>query len=87
MDNPYYDVHETSLSKLSEHDWNVLSSRWRRGIDWNVAKLGKRHWYILGEQFKAWRLFKTKTAAYEAHNVIMLAEARSRAAKRYELAK
>ena len=66
-------VRETSLSKLSEHDWKVLSSRHSRGIDWMVHKMG-RHWVITPSELKGFPLFKTKREAYEAADNLILAE-------------
>jgi hypothetical protein len=68
---------ETSLSKLSEHDWSILSNRWARGIDWNIEKLGKK-WHILGDT-GGFPLFKTKSAAYDALTNLILAESHHRA--------
>ena len=70
----YYDVHDTSLSKLDEHDWNVLKNRWCRGIDWCVRKIG-RQWMITLDHFDGFGLFKTKRAAMEAVDKLILAEA------------
>ena len=78
--NPYYDAHETSLSKLNEHDWMILSSRWGRGIDWYVHKIGSQ-WAII-DAFGHWPLFKTKRAAGEAADNLLLAESRYRSGKR-----
>ena len=68
----------TSLGKLSDHDWHVLSSRWSRGIDWNVAKVGKRHWRILGD-VGGFPLFSTKTAAFDAMSELICRESAHRA--------
>jgi len=68
----------TSLGRLSEHDWRVLSNRWARGIDWVVQKCGARHWRLL-EDLGGFPLFLTKRAAYEAGGRLILAEAQHRA--------
>lgn len=77
-------AHETSLSALSDHDWQVLSNRWARGIEWMVQKVGTRHWIIseVVPQFKAFGLFKTKREAFEAVTNLILAESHWRAAQR-----
>jgi len=75
--NPFYDAHETSLSKLDDHDWHILSSRWHRGIDWTVGKVGKR-WEITGRLGEGFPLFKTKTAAHDAASTLILMESRYR---------
>lgn len=74
-------AHETSLSKLSEHDWQVLSNRWARGVDWYVRKVGKRHWTPI-EALGRFPLFTTKKAAELAATNLILAESHWRAAKR-----
>jgi len=43
--------------------------RWGRGINWNVAKVGKK-WEITGRLGNGFPLFKTKTAAYEAASTL-----------------
>jgi hypothetical protein len=72
-------AHETSLSKLSDHDWNVLRSRWHRGIDWNVKRLG-HGWEIIGDLGRGFPIFPTKTMAYNAGEALILAESLRRAA-------
>ena len=79
--NPYFDANETSLSKLSEHDWAILSSRWSKGIDWYVHKLGSQ-WEVIESFGKKIPLFKTKRAAGEFADNLLLAESRYRAGKR-----
>lgn len=83
MQNPFADAYETSLSSLSHHDWCVLSSRYGRGIDHFVEKLSKG-WAIMGAEFRAFPIFKTKKAAYEAASKLILAESRWRYAKQWE---
>lgn len=75
--NPFYAAHETSLSKLSDHDWRILNSRFLRGIDWYVEKIGSR-WYP-SEAFGNWPPFRTKRAAGEAAENLVMAEVRHRA--------
>lgn len=68
----------TSLGILNSHDWAVLSSRWARGIDWMVSKIGNR-WYtpdVLGGLS-----FHTKREAGEFCSNLILREARHRAWK------
>ncbi len=77
MTNPFYDTYETSLGKLSGHDWNVLTSRWNHGIDYNIGKVGKR-WEILSFA-DAHPIFKTKREAYTYAENLILAESRHRA--------
>lgn len=76
--------HRTSLSDMSEHDWNILSARWARGIDWMVHKLGARHWEIVGfpTHNAGFPLFKTKREAHQKATDLLLAESHYRAAKR-----
>ncbi len=79
----YLGVGPTSLAELDAHDWAVLNSRWNRGIDWNVSKLGSQ-WKITSSlpQFTAFPLFKTKTAAWDAFENLMMQESRWRALQR-----
>jgi hypothetical protein len=76
-------AHSTSLSTLSDHEWHILSSRWSRGIDWTVCKMGRK-WIINIDHpsFRAFPLFRTKTAAYDAATNLILAESRYRASRR-----
>ena len=80
-DNPYYDAYETSLCSLSEHDWQILSNRHARGIDWYVHKLGSR-WEVIDLFGKNIPLFKTKRQAGEFADNLLLATSRYRAGKR-----
>ena len=68
---------ETSLSKLSSHDWMICQNRWTRGIDWVVEKVGKK-WTPLECFGKGWPLYKTKTEAYDRVTDLILMEARHR---------
>lgn len=79
--------YRTSLGALNDHDWNVLSNRWSRGIDWIVQKVGKRHWELIGFPTvnAGFPLFTTKTAAYDAGSKLILAESHYRSAKRHGL--
>ena len=70
---------ETSLGHLSDHEWQIVRSRWMRGIDWNVFKRG-RGWTLPAE-FGNFPIFKTKTAAYEAASNLICLETQSRAYK------
>jgi hypothetical protein len=72
-------VYETSLSSLSEHDWQILRNRWARGINWFVCKLGRK--WTLTSDFGSFPLFTTKTAAYEAGTALILAESAYRQQK------
>jgi hypothetical protein len=76
---------ETSLSKLSEHDWNILRNTWSRGVDWYVQKVGKRHWVPI-EAFGNFPLFKTKREADEAATTLLLWEARRAERRQHETA-
>jgi len=69
-------THETSLSKLDNHDWQILSHRWARGIDWCVEKIGRK--WAVQACFGNFPLFKTKTAAYNTVSALILAESRHR---------
>lgn len=84
MINPFYDAYETSLSKLDDGEWSQVSCRWSRGIDWNVHKVGKRHWEVAGRLGQGVRLFKTKTAAYEYGSNLILAESHWRGHQKWE---
>lgn len=53
-----------------------IQGRWCRGIDWCVAKDGRK-WRILGIDYPT--LFPTKKAAYERVTSMVLTEARRRA--------
>jgi len=83
MTNPFYSAHSTSLSNLDDGEWSQISCRWGRGIDWNVAKVGKK-WEITGRLGQGFPLFQTKTAAYEAASTLILAESSWRGHQRWE---
>ncbi len=68
---------ETRLSKLSSHDWMIVSGRWARGIDWVVQKVGGK-WTPLECFGTGWPLFKTKTEAYNRVSTLIQMEARHR---------
>ena len=82
--NPFYTAHSTSLSHLSDGEWSQVSCRWSRGTDWNVGKIGKRHWEVTGRLGQGAPLFTTKTAAYEYGSNLILAESRWRGHQRWE---
>lgn len=65
----------TSLGSLSDHDWQIIRHRWARGIDWNVQKVGKRHWEIVGRIGQGFPLFRTKKAAYDIGDELVRREA------------
>ena len=69
---------ETSLSVLTDGEWSQVSCRWARGINWNIHKVGKRHWEIGGRLGKGFPLFKTRTAAYNAGSTLILMESHHR---------
>ncbi len=71
---------ETSLSRLDNHDWQILSNAWSRGVDWYVRKVGCK-WCPI-EPFGAFPLFKTKREAEEAATRLILWESRCRAKRR-----
>lgn len=81
--NPFYDVHDTSLSNLTDHDWQVLRSRCMRGIDWTVQKLGRK-WTPLACFGKNAPLFTTKTAAGDYVDNLMRAERHYRSKLEWE---
>ena len=66
----------TSLGTLNSHDWAVLSSRWARGVDWMVTKIGKK-WYV--PDILGGISFRTKREAGEFCSNLILMEARHRA--------
>ncbi len=80
--NPFYDAYETSLSKLSEHEWRILQSTWARGEDYWIYKVGKK-WALI-DAFGGFPLFKTKTAAHDAGTKLILAESRHRRKLQWE---
>jgi hypothetical protein len=73
----------TSLSGLDDGEWQQLANTWARGWDWYVGKVG-RMWEITlpHPAFKAFPLFKTKTAASDAASKLILMESRYRAMRR-----
>lgn len=68
----------SSLGTLSDSEWNQLSARWGRGIDWIVHKVGRK-WEIGGRLGQGFPLFTTKTAAYEMATNLILRESHHRA--------
>jgi hypothetical protein len=75
------DAHETSLSKLSEHDWNVLRSHWSRFSGYAFCpKLGRK-WIAEGFGIRS-PLFKTKGEAERYVSNLILAESPWRAYQR-----
>jgi hypothetical protein len=75
-------VPPTSLSRLDDHDWSILSNRWARGAAWCVFKCGSR-WRV-ADDFGRFPLFKTKTAACEAVDTLICWESRHRAQRRLQ---
>lgn len=80
--NPFYNAHETSLSKLSDHDWNVLRHRAARGIDWTVEKIGRK--WAVQSCFGNFPMYRTKREAGEVAGNLILAESRWRAHEQWE---
>lgn len=69
----------TSLSTLSEHDWQVLSNHWAMfGIDGTVAKVGRK-WEIMGKLGTGFPLFTTKKRAFDVASELVCLEGRHRA--------
>lgn len=68
----------TSLSNLSEHDWQVLRHRWAAGA--NVARKVGRRWSVDDFVGKPWPHFRTRKAAVQAIDDLVCAESRHRAA-------
>lgn len=66
----------TTLSNLSEHDWQIISNRWSRGIDWVVTKSGSR-WAPMPSLMLP--TCRTKKEAYNAATDLVLREASHRA--------
>ena len=75
--NPFYAAHETSLSRLPEHDWQILRNRSHRGINWTVEKLGRR-WLVQG-CFGNFPSYRTKHEAGEMIDNLIIAESHHRA--------
>ena len=71
---------QTSLGRLSDTEWTMLSNRWARGVDWYVQKIGSQ--WAPADVFGKFPLFKTKRAAEEAASKLFLAESLHRAWKR-----
>lgn len=61
---------------MTRDRWTILHHRWARGIDWYVHKVGTR-WAIL-EAFGRFPHFRTKRAAGEVADALILAESRWR---------
>ena len=70
------DCYETSLSKMSDHDFYILVAAWARGIDWVVFKCGRK--WRTDDRFGNFPLFKTKAKAYETATNLLLIEGRYR---------
>jgi hypothetical protein len=77
---PQSDIVETSLARLSDHDWHILSNTWSRGVDWYVQKVGRK-WAPI-EIFGAFPLFKTKREAAAAATTLLLRESSNRSVAR-----
>ena len=77
------EINETSLARLSEHEWKILQATWSRGVDWYVTKVGRRWWTPI-DVFGAFPLFKTKREAEAAATTLFLWEARNRSLKRHQ---
>lgn len=65
----------TPLSRLSEHDWRIAQSRWSRGCDWYIRKVGRK-WEIT--LFDYPQTFTTKRAAIDFADSMLLSESRIR---------
>lgn len=74
-------ITETSLARLDDHEWQILSNTWARGVDWYVRKIGRRGWTPI-DIFGTFPLFKTKREAEQAATTLLLWESRNRALKR-----
>lgn len=81
--NPFYTAHETSLSLLSEHDWNVLRSHWSRFSGFSFCRKIGRQWTVEGFGIRG-PLFKTKTAAEQYVSNLICAESRRRSHQQWE---
>lgn len=77
MNNPFFDAHETSLGRLSEHDWRVLSAHHSMFSAYSLCRKLGRKWTVEGFGLTG-PLFKTKTAAAEYVTDLVLAEGRHR---------
>ena len=82
--DPFYAAYETSLSKLDDHEWNIIRNRWARGIDWCVGKVGRK-WQVIDCFGRGWPLFKTKTAAHDAVSNLVVAESHWRGKLRWDV--
>lgn len=69
----------TTLSHLSNSEWQQISNRWSRGIDWIVTKHGNR-WAVMPSLMLP--TYQTKKAAYEAATDLVLRESTHRALNR-----
>lgn len=81
--NPFFAAYETSLSKLSEHDWRVLSAHWSQFSGFSFCRKTGRKWTVEGFGISG-PLFTTKTAAEEYVSNLILAESKWRAHERWE---
>lgn len=77
------EINETSLARLSEHEWQILSNTWSRGVDWYVQKVGRK-WTPI-DIFGTFPLFKTKREAEQAATTLLLWESSNRSLKRQQL--
>ena len=81
--NPFYDAHETSLGRLSAHDWNVLRSHYFRFGEASFCRKLGRKWTVDGFGISG-PLFERKrdAGAYVAN--LIGAEGRSRARQQWD---
>jgi hypothetical protein len=79
------EAHETSLSKLSDHDWQVLRSHWSMYSGFSFCRKLGRKWTVDGFGIVG-PLFTTKGAAERYVSNLICAESRWRAAQRAEVA-
>lgn len=83
--NPFYTAHETSLSKLSDHDWNVLRSHWSMFSGFSFCRKVGRKWTVEGFGISHPQLFIRKGDAEQYVSNLILAESRWRAAQQWEM--
>ena len=83
--NPFYTAHETSLSKFSEHDWNVLRSHWARYSGFSFCRKIGRKWMVEGFGISHPSLFTRKGDAERYVSDLICAESRWRSHQKWEM--
>lgn len=85
--NPFYAATPTSLSCLSDRDYQVARAHWMRFGDFSFCRKVGRKWVVEGFGVKAGSMFATKTAAAEYVSAQFCGEARWRRNLEWEAAR